>query len=136
MFEFINLLPTIGEFIATLLGWFLLALVPALLVAWAIALEETSLILDDFIVWDEAPRELGSSRIPLLQANLNLKEENRFLHVEVRALARDNDELQQEVRLLQEALFRQRNQEVIDLRVEEVRLPEAHLLDMGACARA
>jgi len=133
MFEFINFLPVAGEFIATLAAWFLPALVAGLLVAWGLAMSNDTSILDDFIVWEVREEEQPPDEV---EANLNLKEENIFLREEIRALARDNDELLEEVRLLQEALFRERNLQVVDLRVEEVRLLEAHLRDVGTCARA
>lgn len=113
MLEFINFLPTLGEFTTTLLGWLLLALVPALTVAWGLTLGNETLILDDFIVWEEQKQRIAGlegERIQFLEETINrlllekalLKEENLFLLEEARALARENDALRKEKTFLKE----------------------------------
>jgi hypothetical protein len=144
MFEFINLLPNAGEFIATLAAWFLPALVAGLLVAWGLAMSNDTSILDDFIVWDEQGSEMVTARegqvMRLLceqeamrQRIQALEEENLFLREELRALARENDHLRypEEIRVKVIDL-----REVIDLSEVEVRLLEAHLDDTRTYARA
>ena len=103
MFEFINLLPVAGEFVTSLVGWFALAILPAILIAWGLALGNQTQILDDFIVWDVQGEEqhsriefLEETICRLLQENENLKGENLFLVEEVRALVRENDHLRKE----------------------------------------
>lgn len=144
MFEFVNFLPMAGEFVASLLGWFSLALVPALTVAWGLSLGNETKILDDYVVWEQGEEQeqvrLLQERIQnlegevmfLLSVRESYRNRTKFLETEIRALARENDRLYpEEIRVKVIDL-----REVIDLSEVEVRLLEAHLRDMETYALA